>query len=96
MKRKRLWHTLRLWTISSSIKRVEYARKHNLYNAIGENVCIMDRKVPLYSNLIRFHNNIKVASNVHFITHDITHYMLNCVKMGGGISGSCWLYRSYG
>ena len=83
MKRKRLWHTLRLWTISSSIKRVEYARKHNLYNAIGENVCIMDRKVPLYSNLIRFHNNIKVASNVHFITHDITHCVLNCVKNEG-------------
>lgn len=83
MKGKRLWHTLHLWMISSSIKRTEYARKHNLYNAIGKNVSIMDRKVPLYSNLIRFHNNIKVASNVHFITHDITHKMLNCVNGGG-------------
>ncbi len=50
MKGKRLWHTLRLWMIFSSIKRAEHARRHNLYNAIGENVSIMDRKVPLYSN----------------------------------------------
>ena len=45
MKGNRLWYTLRLWMISSSIKRAEYVRR-----AIGENVSIMDRKVPLYSN----------------------------------------------
>ena len=45
---------------------------------------IMDRKVPLYSNLIRFHNNIEVASNVSFITHDVTHCMLNKYAGGGG------------
>lgn len=78
MRGKRFIHTFRLWMISSSKKRADYARKYGIYNAIGENVSIMDRKVPLYANLIRFHNNIRVASNVSFITHDITHNMLNC------------------
>lgn len=37
----------------------------------------MDRKVPLYPHLIRIHNNVRLASNVTFATHDITHFMLN-------------------
>lgn len=37
----------------------------------------MDRKIPLYANLIRLGNNVHLASNVTFVTHDITHKMLN-------------------
>ena len=77
MRGKRLWQTLRLWGIWGSAARTEYARKQKIYAGIGENVSIMDRKVPLYANLIRFHNNIHIASNVSFITHDVTHVMLN-------------------
>ena len=60
MTAKRLWQTLRLWSIRGSGKRAAYARKNHIYAAIGNNVTIMDRKV-VYSNLIRFHNNIEVA-----------------------------------
>ena len=77
MTKKRLWHTLRLWTMLSSKKRVEYLRKKNVFGLIGDNVTIMDRKVPLYAELIRIHNNVRIASNVTFVTHDITHFMLN-------------------
>lgn len=78
---KRLWQTLRLWSMKRSTDRVNYLRKNNIFDAIGENVLIMDRKVPLYANLIRIHNNVKIASNVTFATHDVTHTMLN--KMTG-------------
>jgi acetyltransferase-like isoleucine patch superfamily enzyme len=37
----------------------------------------MARKLPLYPNLIYFHNNIQIASGVVFITHDVTHSILN-------------------
>lgn len=74
---KRLWHTFRLWTMLSSKKRVAYLRKHKIFGMIGKNVTIMDRKVPLYANLIRLHDNVHLASNVTFVTHDITHRMLN-------------------
>lgn len=70
MKLKRLYQTLRLWTISSDGLRAEWVKKHNVYAGVGENVRIMDRKIPLYANLIRFHNNIQIASNVSFISHD--------------------------
>ncbi len=73
----RLWHTFRLCTIRSAHARADYARKQGIYDAVGKNVFIMDRKIPLYSKLIRFHNNIGVASNVLFIAHDATHHILN-------------------
>ena len=44
---------------------------------MGENVTITDRRLPLYPQLIKIHNNVKLASNVTFATHDITHSMLN-------------------
>ena len=38
---------------------------------------IIDRKVPLYAKLIRIHSNVRIASNVTFVTHGITHLMRN-------------------
>lgn len=70
MKLKRLLGILRLWTIPSDSGRALWAKKHQIYAGIGENVRIMDRKIPLYANLIKYHNNIQVASGVSFITHD--------------------------
>ena len=61
----------------SSVKRVNYLRKNHIFGEIGENVTIMDRKIPLYAKLIRIHNNVRLASNVTFATHDITHFVLN-------------------
>lgn len=77
MTRKRLWQTIRLWMMMSSKSRVEYLRKKKVFGFIGDDVTIMDRKVPLYAKLIRIHNNVRIASNVSFVTHDITHAMLN-------------------
>ena len=44
---------------------------------MGENCSIQKRKLPLYANLIRVGNNVHFASGVSFITHDISHIMLN-------------------
>lgn len=81
MTRKRLWQTIRMWSMMSSVKRVNYLRKHRIFGEIGENVTIMDRSIPLYAKLIRIHNNVRIASHVTFATHDITHFVLN--KMPG-------------
>lgn len=77
MTKKRLAQTVRLWSMMSSVKRVDYLRKNHVFGHIGKNVTYMDRKIPLYANLIRIHDNVRIASNVTFATHDITHYMLN-------------------
>ena len=77
MTKERLWQTIRLWTMMKSTDRVAYLRKNKIFGHIGNNVTIMDRKVPLYANLIRIHDNVRIASNVSFVTHDVTHNMLN-------------------
>lgn len=82
MTKKRLWQTFRLWTMIKSTDRVAYLRKNKIFGSIGENVTIMDRKIPLYANLIRIHNNVRVASNVTFATHDVTHLVLNNMESG--------------
>lgn len=73
---------LRLYTIPGPVKRAEYLRKKNVFHHMGERVMITPRKVPLYSNLISIGNNVWIASGVEFITHDVTHYMLNGMKDG--------------
>ena len=85
---KRLWQTFRLYTIRGSAARTEYLRKNHVFAAIGENCTIQKRKVPLYANLIRLGNNVHIASNVSFLTHDVTHLVLNnlpSVKERGGV-----------
>lgn len=80
MRGQRMWHTLRLFTILNGIKRTEYYKEKKIFHHMGDNCMIMDRKVPLYAKLISLGNNVRIASNVHFITHDVTHSMLNNIK----------------
>ncbi len=77
MRGQRMWQTLRLCTILSAAKRTQYYKDKNVFHSMGENCLVMDRKVPLYAKLISLGNNVQIASNVHFNTHDITHKMLN-------------------
>ena len=82
--KKRKLYSAILMLIPSAKKRTEFMRKHHLYGAIGQNCSIQKRKLPLYSNLVFLHDNVKIASNVGFVTHDIIHTMLNQKFPGGG------------
>lgn len=100
MKGKRLLYTVRLWTIRSGKSRADYLREKHVFHSMGENCTFMDRVVPLYANLISIGDNVKLASDVSLITHDITHGMLNnaiccengeikeqlgCIKIGNNV-----------
>ena len=74
---KRLRQTLRLYTISTSTNRTKYLRDNNIFGAIGNNCNVNSRKIPLYAKLIKLGNNVRLGSNVTFVTHDVTHVMLN-------------------
>lgn len=67
----RCYHSLRLWMIRTAAKRAEYLKKHDLLGAIGENCRWGPRKLPLYSKLIKLHDNVGVQKTVSFITHDM-------------------------
>lgn len=80
---KRLfWSVILMLRQGNGKSTAEFIRKHHLYGSVGENCMIMKKKLPLYSNLVFLHDNVWVASNVGFVTHDVIHKMLNG-KSGG-------------
>lgn len=74
---KRYWHMMNLFFIKSPMKRAQYLKKHEVFKHIGDKIMITSRKIPLYSRLISIGDNVWIASGVEFITHDVTHFMLN-------------------
>lgn len=74
---KRAWTQLRMFTFSSGVKRTAYLKRKGVFGSIGEKCMIQSRKIPLYPELIFIGNNVRIASNVSFLTHDVTHNMLN-------------------
>lgn len=76
-KAQRKWHQCILLLIPSPKKRTQYLKIKKVFGHIGEKCFIQSWQIPLYSNLIYLHNNVKIASNVNFVTHDIIHSMLN-------------------
>lgn len=93
---KRMLFSTILMLTNSSSRRIALIKKHHLYGSIGDNCSIQKRKLPLYSNLVFLHNNVHVASNVGFVTHDIIHRMLNIKYLGGGLCGAGRLHRNHG
>ena len=73
----RIKHTIGMYFTLNPYKRAQYIKKHGIFYHIGEKCMVMFRKIPLYPKLISFGNNVWVASQVSFVTHDVIHYMLN-------------------
>lgn len=78
----RIRHTIGLYLCSTAVKRAEYLKKHNIFYNIGNDCMTMFRKVPLYPKMISLGNNVWIASQVSFVSHDVIYRMLNN-KFGG-------------
>ncbi len=78
----RVWHTVNLWFILNSFNRALYIKKHQIFHKIGDGCSIMERKIPLYSELISIGNNVHLASKVNLICHDAIHLCLSGRKDG--------------
>ena len=76
-KQRALWSVVLKILPGGAKKRTDYIRKHHLFGSIGNNCSIQSRKLPLHSELIFLHDNVRIASNVGFVTHDVIHSMLN-------------------
>lgn len=57
--------------------RADYVRKKKLFHAMGDHCILQIRKVPLYPELISLGDNVRIASGVTFVTHDVIHGLLN-------------------
>lgn len=75
--------------------RTKYINKHKrLFHHIGEKLWWQSRKFPDQPELIYIGDNVKIAANVTFITHDIFHtlfngnipYYMGCIRIGNNVS----------
>lgn len=78
----RIRHTVGMYLCFTAVKRAAYLKKHDILYHIGDNCMTMFRKIPLYPKLISFGDNVWIASQVSFITHDVIHRMLNRKTIG--------------
>ena len=53
-----------------------YLRKHQVFAKMGERVLFQPMKLPNEPQLIKIHNNVKIAADVTFYTHDVINWML--------------------
>lgn len=68
---KKLKCMLALCFIYSPKKRAKYLRKHKIFYQIGEDCSYASRKIPSEPYLVKIGNNVRIAANVTFVTHDV-------------------------
>jgi len=76
MEAKRVYHSIRLKLIRNPRKKAAYLKKHHLLDAIGENCIWGPSRLPLYSQLIRLHNNVTIHKTAVIIPHDMVNGFL--------------------
>ena len=54
-----------------------YLRKHRVFGMLGEKVLFQPIKLPNEPKLVKIHNNVKIAADVTFYTHDVINWMLS-------------------
>ena len=69
---------LHFYLIPDSGRRTRYIIKHrHQFHKIGDRIFWQSRKFPSDPEMISIGDNVKIASGVVFINHDIIHFMLN-------------------
>ena len=106
---KRAKLLFRSLTFRSGRKRADYFRKKQIFAEMGQEVNFTTLKPPLYPELIRIHNNVMIAPNVLFVTHDGLHGIVNritkqktlqegvgCIEIGNNVFISANVTILYG
>lgn len=74
---KVIYQKLRFTMIIDGIDRANYLKKNKILKELGENCMFQSRNFPMDPEMIKIHDNVTVAANVTFVTHDaIRHTMV--------------------
>lgn len=57
-------------------KRAKYLKKKNILKGLGENCLFQSRIFPMDPKLLHIHDNVTIAANVTFCTHDAIRHVL--------------------
>ena len=73
----RLWIMLKLLLLRRGEDRAAFLKKKNVFASMGKNCFWHPKTIPSEPQLLTLHNNVNVASDVYFCTHDILHILFN-------------------
>lgn len=73
----RLWVMLKLLLLRRGEERAAFLKKQNVFGMMGEDCFWHPKTLPSEPDLVYLHNNVNVASDVYFCTHDILHILFN-------------------
>lgn len=59
-----------MYILTSPKKRTDWLKKKEVFYKMGENCYYHTRDIPAEPYLLSLHNNVRIAANVRFITHD--------------------------
>ena len=74
---KEIVSKIRFFLLKNGIERAKYLKRNNILMYMGENCLYQPYKLPMDPKLIKIHNNVYIAANVVFITHDTSRNMLS-------------------
>lgn len=69
-----------IYLLPSGVLRTKWIKRFNIFAEAGENFYFCPRKIPADPKLIKFHNNVSVATDVMFINHDVSQKVFNHYK----------------
>lgn len=74
---KNKYQKIKFYLIWDGQKRAEYLRKNKILKEIGKDCLFQSRIFPMDPKLLVIHNNVTIAANVTFCTHDAIRHVLN-------------------
>lgn len=69
-------YKIRFYMIWDGEKRANYLKKKNILKGIGNNCMFQSRVFPMDPKLLKIHDNVTIAANVTFCTHDAIRHVL--------------------
>ena len=68
---------LRLLFTKNGMKRGKYLKNKNIFEEFGDNVWWQPYKIPAQPKLVKIGNNVRIATGVLFLEHDVFGGLLN-------------------
>ncbi len=70
-----------MYLIPSADKRTKWLKKKGVFYNMGDNCYYHTKDIPSEPYMLSLHNNVRVAANVRFITHDVIGVMVNKIPV---------------
>lgn len=87
-KLKRMIAMLGCMLLRNGNRKADFLRKSGLFKTFGKDVFWYPRVLPAETKRVEIHDNVVIATDVYFCTHDIGHMVLNktpqIILPGGG------------